>query len=132
ELLPEELRKAGTRTPAESGFNIEGAAWNAEGDLLLGLRSPTRAVGTPERDDRVYENAIVLRLKNPRKLFGPPSETPELGQEVMLNLGGRGIRSMHYDAEQKGCWILAGLSPDPNYELRDAWELWFWDEKKPA
>ncbi|HKQ08663.1 MAG TPA: hypothetical protein VJ464_26310 [Blastocatellia bacterium] len=129
QLLPKELQSAEARTPAQAGFNIEGAAWNAEGHLLLGLRSPTRVVATPERTDKLYENAIILRLKNPQKLFGS-ADLPELSQET-VSLDGRGIRGMYYDDQSKGCWILASLSPDPNYELRDAWSLWFWDEKRP-
>ncbi|HEX8567148.1 MAG TPA: DUF3616 domain-containing protein [Pyrinomonadaceae bacterium] len=127
-LLSTTLKIAMERTPAQSGFNIEGAAWNNQGQLLLGLRSPTLTVENIERQNKLYEDAIVLRIKNPKALFS--SEQLQI-EEQALDLEGKGIRAMHYDLERKGSWIITGLSPDPNYDVQNDWALWFWDEKNP-
>lgn len=129
DAIPQDLQSATERTPAQCGFNIEGASFNEQGQLLLGLRSPTRTFPT-KRDDKLQEDAIVLRLKNPKKLFPPATDKLEV-EEIILNLGAQGIRGMHYDPEQKGHWILVNLSPDPNNDVQDVWALWFWDGKNP-
>lgn len=129
DAIPQDLQSATERTPAQCGFNIEGASFNEAGQLLLGLRSPTQT-SSIKREDKLQEDAIVLRLNNPTKLFPPAKEKLEV-EQVVLNLGAQGIRGMHYDPEQKGHWIIANLSPDPNYDVRDVWALWFWDGKNP-
>ena len=115
------LKSALERTPAQSGFNIEGAAWDPQGQLILGLRSPTTTISRKERDN---EDAIVVRLKNPGAIF---NNDPLQIQKVSLRLAGQGIRGMCFDNQLNGYWILSGLSPDPNYEVKDNWGLWFWD-----
>ena len=108
---PQELKASMALTPAKSGFNIEGAALSQDGRLLLGLRSPLDPKG----------HAIVLEVKDPG--------TPPLKAEVKarLDLKGGGIRGMFHDPEEKGFWILAGLSPDPEEAAADTKRsLWLW------
>lgn len=116
------------RTPARAGLNIEGLAWTGEGSLLVGLRSPT-VTESEQRAHGGQEDAVVLRVKNPNALFedAPPPAT--LGDVVKLDLHGQGIRGMAYDPARKGCWLISGLSVDPNHPVRSPWSLWLWDEK---
>src|SRR5262249_32923073 len=103
--LPAELKESTKHRPGEkdaqdhynAGFNIEGLAWAPEGDLLIGLRSPT-----------IESQALVLRLKNPNNIFDKPEEPVTLTIESKLALEGMGIRGMCYDEERKGYWIIAG------------------------
>jgi hypothetical protein len=117
--IPPELQAATERTPAQAGFNIEGAAWSAEGRLLLGLRSPTR---TSDREDKPNEDAVLLEIKD---LSTPTLKAVALSPA--LNLQGGGIRGMSYDPEKRGHWIVAGLSPDPPDGIVEQalWTLWF-------
>lgn len=130
EKLPEALAKSTQRRPGaknaedkyDPGFNIEGLAWAPEGDLLIGVRSPTLGA-----------EAIVLRLHNVNNIFDKPKEPVVLTMEASLALGGLGIRGMCYDVERKGYWIIAGLSPDPDeadLPPNNEWSIWFWNGKK--
>ncbi len=118
-MVPPKLQEAMKRTSAQSGFNIEGAAWNQEGHLLLGLRSPTETFGKSRKPDS-NEDAVVLEVKD-------PSANPLKAEvKASLNLKGSGIRGMCYDPEEHGLWLLAGLSPDPPDGMVQAkWFLWF-------
>jgi Protein of unknown function (DUF3616) len=129
EKLPMELATSPQRRPGnknsegkyDPGFNIEGLAWALPGDLLIGLRSPTRRA-----------EAIVLRLNNVNNLFDKPTDPVVLTMEAQLDLSGLGIRGMCYDEERKGYWIIAGLSPDPDEAdrpLNNEWSIWFWNGK---
>lgn len=130
EKLPDELTKSTQRRPGEKnaedkydpGFNIEGLAWAPEGNLLIGVRSPT-----------LESKAIVLRLNNANNIiFDKPTEPVVLTMEAKLDLDGLGIRGMCYDEARKGYWIIAGLSPDPDESdppLRNEWSIWFWKGK---
>lgn len=115
--VPSGLVGAKERTPAQGGFNIEGAAWSQDGHLLLGLRSPTQTVDESRRPN---EDGFVLVIRDP--------SAPHLDAEIKtsLNLRGSGIRGMFYDPEKHGLWILAGLSPDLQDDMVEAkWELFF-------
>lgn len=108
-------------------FNIEGLAFDEKsGSLLIGLRSPTQAC-------KGKSCAVVLTLKNPHELFDKPSALPNFDpQPKYLDLGGLGIRGMTYDAKNKGCWIVAGRSDDPDTPTDEVLSsLWFWDPTKP-
>lgn len=129
EKLPEELAKSTHRRPGEKnadgkydpGFNIEGLAWAPEGNLLIGVRSPTLGA-----------EAIVLRLNNVNNIFDKPTEPVVLTMEAKLALDGLGIRGMCYDEERNGYWIIAGLSPDPQEAappFENEWSIWFWNGK---
>lgn len=123
--FPEQLRDSLQRRPGHiengeyrPGLNIEGLCW-VDGDLLLGLRSPTLA-----------GCAVVLRLAKVADGFARVraqslqiAGTPDLGQ-------GRGIRGMCHDPAG-GCWLIAGLSADPDDGTphpRQAWSVLYWNE----
>ena len=119
--IPEQLKEASLRTAAQSGFNIEGAVWKPDGRLLLGLRSPTRTA--PEKRDTPNEDALLLEIKNPA---ANPMKVEGINA---LDLRGGGIRGMAYDPDERGLWILAGLSPDPPDGMVQAeWALWFLED----
>lgn len=133
--LEEALRQfpfvsAAMQRPHEAGgddgtFNAEGLAFDPKtGELLIGLRSPTR-------QHQGKSSAVVLRLKNPHELFDDKSASPRLAPEpAYLDLEGLGIRCMTYDPERKGFWIVAGNSADPDAPTDVPHSsLWFW---KPA
>lgn len=126
-FISDAMKKAHQEGGNAGTFNIEGLAFDQKKRaLLIGLRSPTQ-----EHDGKPC--AVVLRLQNPHELFDNPSALPEFdAQPAYLDLGGLGIRGMTYDAQRKGCWVVAGRSADPD-ALSDhiPSSLWFWDLTKP-
>lgn len=116
---PAELKDATTRTPAQAGLNIEGAAWSQDGRLLLGLRSPTRTV---DEERKPNEDAILLEVKDLSA-----AHLKAAAVKPALDLKGSGIRGLFYDPEEHGLWIVAGLSPDPPDGIveRSIAALWF-------
>lgn len=71
----------------KGGFNIEGLAATADGQLLIGFRNP------------LFEGrAIVVTLENPDKLIR--GDKAEFGPAFTLDLGGRGIRSIERIGER--------------------------------
>ena len=64
------------------GFNIESLAATANGQLLIGLRNP-----------RPAGRALIVPLTNPAAMI-ETGATPIFGDAVLLDLGGRGIRSI--------------------------------------
>jgi hypothetical protein len=76
------LGAAAMLAPKEpGGFNIEGLCPSPEGELLIGFRNPIPG-----------ERALIVPLKNPSELIeGKP---PQLGDPVLLDLGGRGVRDL--------------------------------------
>ncbi len=78
---------------APGALNIEGLAATPEGHLLIGFRNPVPA-----------GKALIVPLLNPLEAIG--SGSPRLGQPVLLDLRGDGIRSL--DARGKGFLIVAG------------------------
>jgi hypothetical protein len=72
--------------PEGNGLNIEGLArGRKDGTLLIGLRSPLR-------DGK----AILLPFANPREVVDKKRARPDLGRPILLDLGGRGVRSIEY------------------------------------
>ena len=68
---------------APGGLNIEGLAATPYGRLLVGFRNPLRE-----------GRALVVPLDNPAELLAGKSARPVFGRPALLDLGGRGIRSM--------------------------------------
>ncbi len=124
------LADAIRRTPARSGLNIEGLAWDPKGELLVGLRAPTVTESTPRPHDG-QEDAVVLRLRNPDALFDAPRAPAVLGDTVKIDLRGQGIRGMTWDSQRKGAWVVAGLSAEPGHPVKSPWGLWFWNGIEP-
>jgi hypothetical protein len=78
-----DLAGASTKAPeAEGGLNIEGLAASPEGHLLIGFRNPLPA-----------GKALVVKLTNPAGVV-ERGEKPDFEAPLLLDLGGRGIRSM--------------------------------------
>lgn len=89
--------------PKREGFNIEGLAAGQDGhSLWIGLRNPQY------RDPADgQKKAILIRLQNPDEVIekGTPAR---FGEPVLLDLGGRGIRSIEYIESQQSYLIAAG------------------------
>jgi hypothetical protein len=126
------------RTPAQGGFNIEGVVYTLDGDLLLGLRSPTSTpVPRYDEQDEVVgkdedfpEAAQLLRIEHARNIWTsdpPKGKEARLSRELIhLDLDGQGIRGLCRD-EENGYWVLSSLSVDPNHQAMSTWKLWHWD-----
>jgi len=118
------------RTPARTGLNFEGLAWDPRGQLVIGLRAPTVTESKP-RTDGGQEDAVVLWLQNPDEVFADPGKPAVLGDVVKLDLHGGGIRGMAYDPRLKAVWLLSGLSAEPNHAVKSPWSLWLWKGEHP-
>ena len=87
----------------ERGLNIEGLSISRDGNaLLLGLRSPL-----------VQGKAMIIPVNNAVAALGLASSDPQPAQTatpMLLDLGGRGIRSLEWDPAAKRYWIVAGAA----------------------
>lgn len=85
------LKDAAQRAPeAAGGFNIEGLAATADGKLLIGLRNPL-----------VAGRALLVPLENPEAVVN--GEAARIGTPILLDLGGRGVRSIECVASAFHC-----------------------------
>ena len=92
------LSEAAALAPeATGGLNIEGLAAMPDGGLYIGFRNP-----------RPQGKALVLPLHNAAALVDGSVDTPVFGDLIMLDLAGRGIRSM--ERVGNGYAIVAGPS----------------------
>jgi hypothetical protein len=88
--------------PKEKGLNIEGLAVGPDGrSLWIGLRNPLYEDAAGKR------KAIVIPLLNPAEVVDQ-GKTARFGDVILLDLDGRGIRSIDYVETQKEYWIVAG------------------------
>ena len=100
------LAAVGNRAPEEGGINVEGLADGGRGNLLIGFRSPLIGPG---------RLALVVPLAGAAGLVeaGAPVR---FGAPVLLDLGGRGIRSL--ERIGGGYVIVAGpASGDGSFAL---------------
>ena len=81
------------------GFNIEGIA-SDERRLVIGLRGPL-----------VGDRAVVMFVDNPLDVVLQNSKAEFSGFEL-LDLEGRGIRDLYFDAETRKFFIIAGPVSD--------------------
>jgi hypothetical protein len=89
--------------PKERGVNIEGLSVAPDGrSLFIGFRNPR-----PKWGEKRRRHAIVAVLKNPSEVV-EKNAAPKFGDPVLLDLGGRGVRSIAYSDERGLCWIVAG------------------------
>lgn len=96
---------------AIDGLNIEGLAGTPDGHLLLGFRAPL-----------LDNKALVVQVKNPVDLVTPGfGGSASFGDPVLLDLGGRGIRSLEYVESRKEYLILAGP-----YAEQGTFKLYVW------
>ena len=75
-------RREGAEPESKKGFNIEGLAATPDEHLLIGFRNP-----------RPGKEAVVITLKNPAEVVDE-GKKPDFGKPKLLDLGGRGIRSI--------------------------------------
>lgn len=111
-----ELRGMVDKTHKDGGINIEGVAWDPQGNrLLLGLRSPV-ANG--------QALVVPLKLRDPSGAFSYDNlEVAEAGA-IRLPLGGSGIRSIEYDDFSKAFRIITGAAKNSE---NDDFKLWEWN-----
>lgn len=100
----------------DGGLNIEGIAALPNGNLLIGLRSPTN----PSANSQSPRQAIAVELVNPLRSVTTNKAT--LGNVYLWQLDGAGIRDLAYDATQRQLVILSG-PPGAG----QAFKLWTWD-----
>lgn len=96
------------RPPKDGGLSIEGlSAARRDGELLIGLRSPLAG-----------DCAVLVSLRNAAAIVdqGKPAK---FGPTMLLDLDGRGIRSIDWWPERECYLLLAGPSGDGggDYEL---------------
>lgn len=91
-FAPFELAEASTRAPKEpGGLNIEGMTARPDGAVLIGFRNPVPA-----------GRALLVPLLNPLdSIQGQPAK---IGDPVLLDLGGLGIRSLSW---WRGRYLIA-------------------------
>jgi hypothetical protein len=82
--------------PKKGGISIEGLSATPGNELLIAFRSPLI-------DDR----ALVVMLKNPDELM-QGGEKASFGEPILLDLDGRGIRSLEYWHRRSSYLIIAG------------------------
>ena len=87
---------------APGGLNIEGLAAMPDGNLLVGFRN-----SVPNG------RALLVPLLNPAELVGAvPGRKACFGEPILLELRGRGIRSIDRALDGRGYWIVAGPASD--------------------
>jgi hypothetical protein len=78
-------RSAALAPKAPGGFNIEGLTSTPDGHLIIGFRSPV-----PDG------KALLVPILNPNELVDGTASRAELGEPILLDLGGQGIRSLSW------------------------------------
>lgn len=87
--------------PERGGLNIEGLAAGRDGrSLLIGFRNPRAPDG----------RAILVPLANPAEVLSGAS--PDLKAPVLLDLGGRGVRSVEFAPAAGAYFVVAGPPGD--------------------
>ncbi|PWW59542.1 ExeM/NucH family extracellular endonuclease [Actinokineospora spheciospongiae] len=117
------LAAAATRAPegdgsGPTGFNLEGAEFAPNGDLLLALRGPVTADG----------KAVVVPLTNPAALVAANPTTgtaATFGSALRWDLGGRGVREIRKNAANQYL-VIAGPS-DGGTGAAGEFKLYGWD-----
>jgi hypothetical protein len=87
---------------APGGLNIEGLAAMPDGSLLVGFRNPVP-----------NGRALLVPLLNPAELVGAvPGRKARFGEPILLELRGRGVRSIERVLDGRGYWIVTGPASD--------------------
>ncbi len=87
---------------APGGLNIEGLAAMPDGSLLIGFRNPVP-----------NGRALLVPLLNPAELVATVSgRKARFGEPILLELRGRGVRSIDRALDGRGYWIVAGPAAD--------------------
>ena len=118
-----ELKDLGGRKAKDDGLNIEGIAWDPQGQkLLLGLRSPVI-------DGHAL--AIALKLRDPSGPFSSENLDLTDAKAIRLSLGGLGIRSIEFDDRSKVFRIIAGATENQDKTDFTLWE-WSGEESRSS
>ncbi len=107
-------KKDESLAPKERGLNIEGLAATPEGTLLIGFRNPIP-----------HGKAIIVELLNPVDVIN--GQLPRFDKSYLLDMAGRGIRSMEYDPTSDQYMIVGGSR---NGDLSS--QLYLWDRKSES
>lgn len=100
----------------DGGLSIEGIAAMPNGNLLIGLRSPTNpSVGSP-----TSRQAIAVELVDPLKAI--TTNHASLGNVYLWQFAGAGVRDLAYDVPKHRVLILSG-PPGPG----ETFTIWTWD-----
>jgi len=100
-------------TKGADTLNIEGIALDKENDsLLIGFRSPLEK-----------NKAVIIVLENPYDLFSTSASPVFSPRNILLDIGGEGIRGMGYD-DIEGGYLITNEVKNRKGNLRPA--LWFW------
>lgn len=106
------LADAAKKAPeSKGGLNIEGLTRTPTGQLLIGFRN----AGT--------DHALLIALDNPQAVI-EGKEQPKLDKPILLDLAGRGIRSIEYSEAANAYFIIAG-----SYDDTDDFQLYQWSGK---
>ena len=99
--------------PKNEGLNIEGLCASSDGKTLyIGFRNPRP---TNKSTRRVC--ALVVPLNNPSQVI-ENGDTPILGEPMLWDLNGLGIRSMEYSAFHKAYFVVPGSRDEsPEFTL---------------
>lgn len=91
------LDLAATKSPEEpDSLNIEGLAATPEGSLLIAFRTPN-----PEG------KTLIIPLENPLDVVQRDAKA-QFGEPILLEMGGRGIRSIEYSEFHGQYFMIAG------------------------
>ena len=95
--------------------NLSGPAAMPDGSLLVGFRSPVP-----------NGRALLVPLLNPAELVTAASgRKARFGEPILLELRGRGVRSIERALDGRGYWIVAGPAADAG-----AFTLYRWSGQK--
>lgn len=92
---------------APGGLNIEGMTARTEGGVWIGLRNP------------IYDGkALLFSLDNPESVV--KGEPPEIGDPVLLDLGGQGVRGLSF--WQNRFLVISGSSDGGGNSALYTWD----------
>ncbi len=110
---------AAAGTPeSTAGLGIEGLTGSKDNsELWIGFRAPV--TGGAE------QQALIVTLTNPDDVLGVDQAAPVFGTPILLDLGGRGIRSIDKNAAGEYL-IIAGPSGTASEHVADNFRLYTW------
>ncbi|TKB09998.1 DUF3616 domain-containing protein [Desulforhopalus sp. IMCC35007] len=116
-LIKELLKLDPSPADKEEGLNIEGLSFTADKKtLMIGLRAPL-----------VENKAVILLLKNPYDV-GKKGFVPDFsGGQLLLDLGGGGVRAMGFAAQQ-GLYFFVSEIENEKGKMRS--RLWSWSGER--
>ncbi|ESY01475.1 DUF3616 domain-containing protein [Mesorhizobium sp. LNJC405B00] len=107
DLKPQLVKLSGS---SDDSINVEGLAVTPDGGLLFGFRN------------LVDDKAVIVKLKNADQVLAAKTNQAAFGETAMLDLGGRGIRSLERVGDRY--LIVAGK---PGDAATVGYALYWWD-----